>query len=665
MATLLSVFVLGLSLGLILFLLAAGMTLTMGLMRIVNMSHGALYMVGGYVGIGVANWTHNFWLAMLAGAVVTGLIGIGLEVGFLRRLYNDEASQVLLTIGFIYILQNLTQWIWGTYPLGAPVPKLLSAAVPVGSIELPAYRFFLIAFGFLMAFLLWWFQDRTKVGSWVRAGMDNREITGTFGINLKLLFTGIFALGSLIAGMCGVLGAPVTGMNLGIGWGALLLALIVVVIGGTGSIQGALIGGIIIGLLNAFGGAYFPEFADYVVYVALIVILLVRPSGLLGRKHDARTGENLEKASTAKVGDSPFAAASSKGAHRAGGRIIAYRFLPYVMALVALLVLPQVVTPYYQDMLTKVLIFAIFAMSLDLVMGFTGLISFGWAAFFGMSGYSVGILTVHYGWSSFWLVLVVSLLITAGLAAGIGYLSLRVSGVYFLLVTMAFAQLLAIVATKWYSMTGGRDGLFGIPKPDLGFMEVDWTNLNYYYFVLIGFVICYFILNRIAHSSFGRTLVGIRANEPRMRSLGYNTWALKYMALIIGGVFAGVAGALFAFDYGTMTPDYFALETSALPMLMVIIGGAASLWGPSLGAAAIIVAESVAGIYFEDRWPLVLGIIFVACVMLLKGGFARHLTRLWDVMWGVGRPRSMMGVDARHPAAKEDLPSSVGKEVET
>jgi branched-chain amino acid transport system permease protein len=658
MATLVSVFVLGLSLGLILFLLAAGMTLTMGLMRIVNMAHGALYMVGGYVGIAVANSTHSFWIGLAAGAVVAALIGIGLEMGFLRRLYNDEASQVLLTIGFIYILQNVTQWIWGTFPISATMPGFLSGSVQVGSIELPVYRFFLIGFGLLMAVLLWWFQDRTKVGAWVRAGMDNREITGTFGINLKLLFTGIFALGSLLAGLCGLLGAPVTGMDLSTGWSALLLALIVVVIGGTGSIQGALLGGVIIGLLNAFGGAYFPLYADYIIYVALIVILLARPSGLLGRKHDARTGENLEKASTSKGGESPFASARSAKLQGMGWQGLAYRYLPYVFALVALLLLPQVVSEYYQDMLTKVLIFAIFAMSLDLVMGYTGLISFGWAAFFGMSGYTVGILTIHYGWTSFWLVLPVALVATALLAAGIGYLSLRVSGVYFLLVTMAFAQLLLIVATKWYTMTGGRDGLIGIPRPDLGFIEVDWNNLSYYYFVLIGFLICFLILHRIARSSFGRTLVGIRANEPRMRSLGYNTWALKYVALIIGGVFAGVAGALFAFDYAGMVPSYFALETSALPMLMVIIGGAATLWGPSLGAAVIILAESIASIYFEDRWPLVLGIVFVVCVMFLKGGFARHLTRLWDFIWGVGRAK---------PADDDvkEAPASIGKEVET
>jgi ABC-type branched-subunit amino acid transport system permease subunit len=653
MATLLSVFVLGLSLGLILFLLAAGMTLTMGLMRIVNMSHGALYMVGGYVGIAVNNSTHNFWAALLAGAAVTGLIGLGLETGFLRRLYNDEASQVLLTIGFIYILQNITQWIWGTYPLGGPVPGLFSRSIPIGTIEIPVYRFFLIGFGLVMAFLLWWFQDRTRVGARVRAGMDNREITGTFGVNLKMLFTAIFALGSLIAGACGVLGAPITGMNLATGWSALLLSLIVVVIGGSGSIQGALLGGIIIGLLNAFGGAYFPEYADYIVYVALIVILLARPAGLLGRKQQ-HTGGSLEKASAGKS-ESPFAP-SATARPQSGWQWLAYRYTPYLIGLVVLVLLPQLVSPYYQDMLTKVLILGIFAMSLDLVMGFTGLLSFGWAAFFGISGYSVGILTTHYGLTSFWVALPLALLITAGLAAGIGYLSLRVSGVYFLLVTMAFAQLLVIVATKWYSLTGGRDGLFGIQRPDLGFIHIDWTNRSFYYFALIFFVICYVILNRIAHSSFGRTLVGIRANEPRMRSLGYNTWALKYMALIIGGVFAGVAGALFALDYGTMTPDYFALETSALPMLMVIIGGAATLWGPVLGAAAIVIAQSIAGIYFDTRWPLVLGIIFVVCVMFLKGGFARHLTRLWNAMW---RRRGARETDS------QGVPAPIDHEVET
>jgi branched-chain amino acid transport system permease protein len=604
----------------------------MGLMRIVNMAHGALYMVGGYVGIEVATkYAHNWWVGLIAGAVCTGVIGLLLEVGFLRRLYNDEGSQVLLTIGFIYILVNATQWIFGTIPLSGVTPGVMSSSVPLGSVEIPVFRLFIIGFGLVMAILLWLFQDKTKVGAWVRAGMDNREVTGTLGINLKLLFTGIFGLGSLIAGLCGMLGAPVTQMNLGIGWAALLFSLIVVVIGGTGSIQGALIGGVIIGLLNAFGGAYFPQFADYIIYGALILILLVRPAGLLGRKMEGpRTStENLEKASSFKkppgVGGRSSAAIMKP---RPAWQGLLNRLIPIVVALLVLLVLPPFLNPYWQTMMTKVLIFAIFAMSLDVAMGYTGLISFGWAAFFGTAGYAVAILTVKAHIGSFWIVFLAALVVSAIFAAIIGYFSLRVSGIYFLLVTLAFSQLLSIIATKWDGLTGGRDGLVGIPHPDLGF-SVHWNNLNFYYFVFIGFIICYFILHGIVHSAFGRALVGIRENESRMKSLGFHTWRLKYVALIVGGVFAGVSGALFAYFYGAMNPVNYAVETSALPMLMVILGGAATLWGPALGAAIIVLVQTVASIYSQDRWPLILGAIFVLCVMFVKGGFARRISKLW------------------------------------
>ena len=630
MDILLSVFVIGISFGLILFLLATGLSLTMGLMRIVNMAHGALYMVGGYVGLAAAKYTHNFLIGLLAGAVCAGLIGLLLEVGFLRRLYKQETSQVLLTIGFVYILMNLAQWIWGTYPAGSIVPNILSGSVPVGNIDLPVFRLFIIGFGLVMAVLLWLFQDKTKIGAMVRAGMDNREIAGALGINLKVIFTGIFALGSLVAGLCGLIGGYLTGINLGLAWEALLLSLIVVVIGGTGSIQGALLGGILIGLLNSFGIAYFPQAAYYIVYGTLIVILLVRPSGLLGRKmHADGVSENLEKASAHKrKGQNIREAAAVSFSDTRTWQAWLTRFIPYVFAVVLLVVLPPFTGTYFQSMFTKALIFAIFAMSLDLTMGYTGLVSFGHAAFLAMAGYAVGILTVHLNITSFWIVVPAALAITAVLSAAIGYVSLRVSGVYFILVTMAFGQLLSIVATIWYSLTGGRDGLPGISRPNLGF-DFTWTSSNFYYLVFIVFIISFYILHRIVNSSFGRALVGIRENEPRMRSLGFNTWVLKYVAIVVGGIFAGVAGLLFAYFYGTMVPSYFALETSALPMLMVIIGGPATLYGPCLGAAVIILVQQFASIYTPDRWPLILGGIFVLCVMLLKGGFAKYLSILW------------------------------------
>jgi branched-chain amino acid transport system permease protein len=627
MDTVLSVFVIGISFGLILFLLAAGLSLTMGLMRIVNMAHGALYMFGGYVGLAVAKYTNNFLIGLLAGAVCAGVIGLLLEVGFLRRLYKQETSQVLLTIGFVYILMNVAQWIWGTYPSGSIVPSFLMGSVHVGSVDLPIFRLFIIGFGLVMAVLLWLFQDKTKIGAMVRAGMDNREIAGALGINLKVIFTAIFTLGSLIAGLCGLIGGYLTGINLGLGWEALLLSLIVVVIGGTGSIQGALLGGILIGLLNSFGIAYFPQVASYIVYGALIIVLLVRPAGLLGRKmQGGGSAENLEKATSFKEHAKESVAFRFGDASSWQTKLMKY--VPYLFVIVLLLVVPPFTGTYFQGMFTKVLIFAIFAMSLDITMGYTGLVSFGHAAFLAMAGYVVGILTVHFNFTSFWLVAPIAVLITTALSAIIGYISLRVSGVYFILVTMALGQLLSIVTTKWYSMTGGRDGLPGILYPNLGF-DFTWTSTSFYFLVFIVFVICFFILQRIVKSSFGRTLVGIRENEPRMRSLGYNTWSLKYVAIIVGGTFAGVAGVLFAYFYGTMVPSYFALEMSALPMLMVIIGGPATLWGPCLGAAAIIIVQQFSSIYMPDKWPLILGGIFVLCVMLLKGGFANYLSLLW------------------------------------
>jgi branched-chain amino acid transport system permease protein len=414
------------------------------------------------------------------------------------------------------------------------------------------------------------------------------------------------------------------------GWDVLLNSIIVVVVGGTGSVQGALFGGVIIGLVNAFGTAYFPDFSSFIIYLVLIVILLIKPAGLLGRKMDVNKAVEDTSAKAGGHNRRPFwaehkAASPSIKTDRA---LTLYRMAPYLIVLLIIAVLPGFVGAYTQSMITKVLIYALFAMSLDVIMGYTGMPSFGHAAFFGMGGYAVGLLAKQAHISSFWIILLLTLLICAALSAVIGYFTLRLSGTYFLMVTMAFGQLLYVAATKWYTFTGGSDGLTGIPRPDFGF-PVNWTSQKIYYFTLVIFLICYYLLNRFMRSSYGRSLLGIRENEGRMRSLGFNTWSLKYSAVIIAGVFAGVAGLLYAYAYGTMVPNNFALETSALPMLMVIMGGHSTLWGPALGAAVIVLVQNYAGIYMPDRWPLILGILYVLCVMFLRGGFAHYLTNAW------------------------------------
>ena len=279
-------------------------------------------------------------------------------------------------------------------------------------------------------------------------------------------------------------------------------------------------------------------------------------------------------------------------------------------------------------MVVKILVFGIFALSLNILWGYTGLFSLGHAAYFGVAGYTSGILIVNYGIKNFWITAPAGILMAVVFAAILAVPALRMSGAYFLLVTLAMGELLFSVAEKWRSVTHGGDGLVGIslPKLHLGF---SMNTLYFYYLAFIIFVICSFLIYRIVNSPFGDALQGIRENEPRMRALGYNTWLYKYLAFVIGGLFAGVAGVLFGHFAGIMAPGHVGIMTSTLVMLMVILGGSSIIFGPVLGAALVLVLEHVASIYAPERWPLILGVVFVMAVIFLRGGISLHLLRLW------------------------------------
>jgi branched-chain amino acid transport system permease protein len=275
----------GLSYGMVLFLIAAGMSVVMGAMDITNLSHGALYMIGGYAG-----WTVSvklgapFVFGLLAGGLGAGLVGLGIERGFLRFLYKQPNEQVLLTFGFVYILTNLCLWIWGGWPRMPFTADFLSGSIDFFGRSYPKARFATIVIGAVLGVVLWWLQDRTRVGAMVRAGMDNKEMAMGLGINLEKLFAIVFFVASFVAGLAGVIGAQLLGVYNAMGLEVLLLALIVIIVGGVGSIQGALMGGLLIGIVDAFGRALFPKFAMFTMYFTMIIILLVRPKGLLGRK---------------------------------------------------------------------------------------------------------------------------------------------------------------------------------------------------------------------------------------------------------------------------------------------------------------------------------------------------------------------------------------------
>jgi len=301
----------------------------------------------------------------------------------------------------------------------------------------------------------------------------------------------------------------------------------------------------------------------------------------------------------------------------------------YLVLFLILAVLPFLVPEYLRSMLGKIYIFAIFAMSLNLVLGYTGLISLGHAAYLGVGGYTVGILMTRFGIESLWIVFPLAIVASALVAAFIGFIALRVSGMHFILITIAFGQLLYAIAVKWRAMTGSTDGLIGINYPAIGFFGFQWTAYTFHFFILLLFVICCLLMVLITHSSFGYALVGIRENEPRMQGLGYHTWLFKYLAFIIGGAFAGVAGALFAPFYGIMVPSHFGLLTSSMAVLMVVLGSPGTLYGPLIGSFLIVLLEFFASIYSPERWPLILGGTFIICITLFRGGLGIHLARAW------------------------------------
>jgi branched-chain amino acid transport system permease protein len=274
----------GVAFGMLLFLLAAGLSLIYGLMKILNLTHGSFYLVGGYIGLTVAQLTDSFALALIAAVVAVALIGIVIERFFLRRFHLDELPQTLVTFGFLFIFSDLSLWVWGGNPLMLNVPPIFEHSIPMGYYAYPVYRLFLIAVGIAVAAGLWWFQERTRLGTMLRAGVDDAEIARALGINVSVLFTVVFAVGAGLAALAGVLAGPVLSLYPGADFEVLILAFAVVIVGGLGSLRGALAGALFVGIIDDFGKAFFPEFALFTVFVPMAVILVLRPTGLFGRQ---------------------------------------------------------------------------------------------------------------------------------------------------------------------------------------------------------------------------------------------------------------------------------------------------------------------------------------------------------------------------------------------
>jgi branched-chain amino acid transport system permease protein len=601
----------GLVYGVLLFLMAAGLSLIFGLMNVVSLAHGSFFMLGAYVGLSIFKSTGSFWLALLLAPIPVVATGVAIERLFMRPLYRrGHMDQVLLTFGFTFVFLDLVQTVWGRTVQRLPVPEALQGTIHIGAGVFSAYRLFLIAFGFAIALMLWLFLERSRIGAMVRAGVDDAQMASGLGGNIPALFSGIFGFGVALAAVGGVAAGPILSLYPGMDAEILIPAFIVIVIGGLGSLRGAFVGSLLIGIADTFGKAYLPSLALFLIYLAMILVLLVRPQGLFGIKYS-----DVAIPSAVRITAVPITNRT-----RVAG----------LVALLALLALPFAVSDYSRALIAEIFIFAIFAMSLDLLLGFTGLMSLGHAAFFGLGAYAVAVLGTMFGINA-WVGVTAGIALAAVAAGLIGWFCVRTGGVTFLMLTLAFSQLVFTVALKWRDVTGGSDGLAIAEKPS--FFGFDLSNsLVMYYMALFFFVLIFAGLRRLINAPLGRIFVGIRENEQRMMAVGYPTKTYKLISFTISAAIAGLAGGLYAIFNGFISADALYWTASGDVLIMTMLGGAGTLIGPAIGAGVFLLMKNVVSSY-NEHWLAIIGITFICCVMFFPAG-------IWGAMRDIRMKRA-------------------------
>jgi branched-chain amino acid transport system permease protein len=581
-----------------LFLVASGLSIIFGVTRIVNFAHGAFYMLGAYVGFTLTAQTSGalgFWGAILLAALVVAAIGTLVEIVLLRRIYNaPELFQLLATFGVTLIVEDLALIVWGPNDLLGPRAPGLKGAVDLFGRPFPTYDLLLIALGPLVLGSLWLLFRRTTWGVLVRAATQDREMVAALGVNQKWLFTSVFALGIFLAALGGALELPRSAANHTMDLQVITEVLVVVVIGGLGNVPGTFLAAIIVSELNAFGILVFPKISIVLVFLVMALVLIVRPWGLLGRAEAiVRTASGL-----AIVRWRPL---TEKGR------------LVVILAVIAAALLPLAAGDYLLGVATEVLIFVLYAASLHFLIGAGGLVSFGHAAYFGLGAYGAALALKHFGLGMEAALIAGPLLGLAG-AILFGWFCVRLSGVYFAMLTLAFAQIAWSIAYQWSDVTGGDNGLLGIWPSAWAAAPAHfyWLTL-----ALVGAGVA--TLRMILFSPFGYALRALRDSELRAEAIGLYRRRIQWISFALAGGFAGLAGALYAFLKGSVFPDSLGIPLSIDGLVMVLLGGVGTVSGGIVGAA-LYRSLSIWVISHTDYSKLALGLFIVALVVLFPKG---------------------------------------------
>ncbi len=596
----------GLANAMFLFLVASGLSLIFGVSRIVNFAHGSFYMLAAYLThtllalLPESPW--RFWLALLLAPAAVALLGGLVEVGLLRRVYRaPELYQLLLTFGLVLIAGDAVRWLWGTENRSVPLPPGLAGSVSVLGQPFPAYYVLVVVLGPLVTAWLWWLFYRTRWGTLLRAATADREMVAALGVDQRRLFTAVFVFGSWLAGLGGALAAPLVALTPGMDTAIIVEAFVVVVVGGMGSFGGSLLAALLIGELSSFGILVHERASLVLVFLLMALVLVVRPWGLLGR---------------------PTAGAGTAGARQGGAD--AWRGplrRPLGWALVALVVLALgawVLPPFSLLIGTEIFAFVLFAASLHLLWGYGGMVSFGHAAYFGLGAYGAALGLVKAGLpmpAAF----VLGPLVAAAAAALFGVFCVRLTSIYFAMLTLAFAQIAYTVVFQWYDFTGGDNGLLGVWPP--GWLA---GPARYYLFALAVTAVGLAFLFWVTQSPLGLALRAIRENPRRAEAVGIDVRLHQWLAFVLAGLVGGLGGAVYVFQKGSAFPNYLFVEKSIEPLVMILLGGVGAFLGPVVGAGVFTVLDTVVTRYLH-YWGAVLGAILTALVVV----FPRGLLGAW------------------------------------
>ncbi|MEO8935520.1 MAG: ABC transporter permease [Burkholderiaceae bacterium] len=602
-----------------LFLVGAGLSLIFGVTRIVNFAHGSFYMLGIYIAytltdrLGSGVW---FWPALLLASLAVGVIGALTEMLLLRRIYRaPELFQLLATFALMLVIRDAVLWAWGPEDLLGPRASGFTGAIDILGRRFPTYDLLLIIVGPVVLGLLWLLLTKTRWGTLVRAATQDREMVGALGVNQAWLFTAVFALGTMLAGLGGALQLPREPANLGLDLSTVGDAFVVVVVGGLGSIPGAYVAALLIaevkaicigiGSVDLWGFTFsFSKLTLVVEFLVMAVVLVVRPWGLLGRPQAASRSAARAEAPL-RLADKPLMIAAT-------------------ILLIALLGWPFITasSPYMTVLAIDLLTATLFAVSLHFIMGPAGMHSFGHAAYFGLGAYGAALLVRSVG-----LPMELSLLLSPFVAVMgaivFGWFCVRLSGVYLAMLTLAFAQIVWSIVFQWDDFTGGSNGLTGV-------WPAAWLSDRraYYYLTLILVVFGVLAIRRTLFSPFGYAMRAGRDSPLRADAIGIDVKRIQWVAFVIAALFAGLAGGLYAFSKGSISPDTISVNRSVDGLVMVLLGGLQTLAGPIVGAVTFTwLQDAVAR--NTDYWRALLGGIILLLVLVFPQGIAGFFGQLF------------------------------------